>query len=131
MEKMREIKFKFWFNKRGSFIRYYDYAVKQDGTVMIKEEKDGLWFECVKGSFDVLQYTGLKDKNGKEIYEGDIVNVLNYLNGEIWEGHTHHDEVVFLAGRFNIKKPWCHESLQSSAVEVIGNIYEDKELLGE
>ena len=84
----------------------------------------------IKNQWEVMQYTGLKDKNGKEIYEGDVVMVINYLNGKPWEGHIHPCLVRFNCGKFDLKDHWKGESLCNSAVEVLGNIYESPELLG-
>lgn len=68
------------------------------------------------------QYTGLKDKNGKKIFEGDIV----LINGK------HTDEVIFECGCFLMKKQlynyeFTYQNFHN--LEVIGNIYENKELL--
>jgi len=70
----------------------------------------------------LMQYTGLKDKNGKEIYEGDIVH---YTSGEYYMGAWEFSGTVviqnFIADTYDL---WHAENLT-----VIGNIYENPELL--
>lgn len=79
--------------------------------------------------FELLQYTGLKDKNEKEIFEGDIFVHNNHKFEVVW------DSTRFI-GLDNDRsgKGYCcyvdsHYKAGSSSIEVIGNIYENPELL--
>jgi uncharacterized phage protein (TIGR01671 family) len=81
----------------------------------------------------LLQYTGLNDKNGKEIYEGDIVRAtfndpFNYDNKKM---PTETQTVIYSNGGFRLKEgPFnSYDGIGSFVMEVIGNIYENSELL--
>lgn len=68
-----------------------------------------------------MQYTGLKDKNGKEIYEGDIVEDYGYIN-----------EIVFSGGCFCLSKPMMNYEAtywNCNEILIIGNVYENPELI--
>ena len=67
---------------------------------------------------ELMQFTGLKDKNGKEIYEGDIVK---YYNASV-------KSVEWYQGGFYLSGV-SHNPIDENDVEVIGNIYENPELL--
>ena len=74
------------------------------------------------------QYTGLLDKNGKEIYEGDIVFTES-------NQYYKQDEIVWdcfaMGWDIGKKDSWKLRSPMSSKTEIIGNIYENKELITE
>lgn len=114
----REIKFRAWCKLTNSMI--YDYCVLKntrfDGYDLTNNQHEII---------DVMQYTGLKDKNGKEIYEGDI---FKSKYSELYK-------VIFKNGAFSHKG--IHERLNlfynlsnvNKECEIIGNIHENPELI--
>ena len=91
--------------------------------IWIEERQDWLHFddyECI------MQSTGLKDKNGKEIFEGDILGTKDGLLNGIIEYREDLGMFVNSLIRYNNFERLCNVA---SDREIIGNIYENKELL--
>ena len=103
----REIKFRAWDGKQ---IHY---------NIPIASVSVGIFLEMKGCAMELMQYTGLKDKNGKEIYEGDILDSSFPIVIE-WDKRT----VSFVARR-DITFPLRIDGVY----QVIGNIYENPELL--
>ena len=124
---MREIKFRAW-DKKFSMM-HYEFNVFSNGFKVPSNptmiEHLGVDDFIVRWDSDravLMQYTGLKDKNGKEIYEGDIVKADYGLGCR--HGKPYAEEVVF--EEFFYLKAECRIS---DNIEVIGNIYENEDLL--
>jgi len=114
---MKEIKFKAWDKKKKDFVFYphgIQTTVMLDGSKVITIDDEDVEF---------LLFTGLKDKNGKEVYEGDI---CEYHNGRgVYVGVVKYiQEYSAFRIEFN-DGTWTDLAF----VEVIGNIYENPELL--
>ncbi len=104
---MREIKFRAWHPKRKEMY-YHDF-----------------WDidRCMIVDCKIMQFTGLKDKSGEEIYEGDILDL---------DGNEEHNVVEFLDGKYimNNSQSEYHQIAEfQKAIALIGNIYENAELL--
>ncbi len=122
----REIKFRFWGDKSG-----YD-------PIMRYWPNDHLILDSFLKAKDIpcMQYTGLKDKNGKEIYEGDFL-----LDAEDSKPMRHRIVCIDDGAKFEIetleddKGHWSHgiiddlDDCDMKYFEIIGNIYENPELL--
>lgn len=140
---MREIKFRAYDKKENEM--FYS-NIYQDKTSMIFGLSNFL-NECSDIEDTLMQYTGLKDKNNVEIYEGDILKVLvAYTDYDGFEYkrpsrvYNHRTKYVniavsFESGTFILDTDYT-DSLYHTLwlwtqedVEVIGNIYENKELL--
>ncbi|MBM7108389.1 YopX family protein [Brevibacillus laterosporus] len=125
---MREIKFRIW-DKANEIIIQDDghFYITADGDVIgVNDDLD------ISESVILMQYTGLHDKNGKEIYEGDIVTGKRDSH---WHGGydrvrgTAYFSDSHLAFRVDGSGGgWLHNV---EKMEVIGNIYENPELLEE
>nr|DAV92838.1 MAG TPA: YopX protein [Caudoviricetes sp.] len=76
---------------------------------------------------ELMQSTGLFDKNGKEIFEGDIVK----MSKDIYSEPTYYEVVRHRGGAYRLdsKQHGCELWLRHTDCEVVGNVFENKELL--
>lgn len=127
---MREIKFRAWDKKEGKID--YDPGVKRSED-WLSPDINSLIEHCQEEEDCILmQYTGLKDKNGVEIYEGDIALIKHSYKNRTWQG-----EVIWERWRFTGKgfffphfdAPYDLFCEGAQYIEVIGNVYENPELL--
>lgn len=121
---MREIKFRAWDKATNEINNYVEIYCYKDGSTGFSASNENNNPIGNTENFIIMQYTGLKDKNGKEIYEGDFINCFNGTNyltliiewNDSWLcfGANFYGELLYLN--------------QLDEIEVIGNIYENTEL---
>ena len=125
---MREIKFRAW-NKNGGWFDYGPLWLNLYGDLYEAPSRTydtpNIEIEPSDDRYIIMQYTGLKDKNGKEIYEGDIVRWVS--THAMAEQNIHVDAVEWVGAGFMLM-PWVHE-IEAAEIEIIGNIHENPELL--
>lgn len=122
----REIKFRAWDKETKSMI-------KEVWEIGLKSNYNQPWLigdDKRTDNFELMQYTGLKDKDGKEIYEGDVVRIwadpkdYNGYKGHNYIGVVEWDE--FILG-FILSDG--HGLNDFEFIEIVGNIYKNPELL--
>lgn len=112
--KQREIRFRCWANKK-----MWAYAVPRlspahnGGMIEVSDRPDGAFNQFVNGV--LMQFTGLYDKHGKEVFEGDVVKQDKYIGYVEYDIHT-----ASFKGVYEYKQ---HK------IEIIGNVFEHPELL--
>lgn len=158
---MREIKFRLRDkekkvmipNTEDDYEEEYCYLVMFIGgsLALCWSQDDDVFFKDVSDKYEIMQFTGLKDSKGKEIYEGDIVSwKAEGAIGEWLVGIVKWEEDRFIVERVN-SPLWVYEgitcrsyaikgefyaeyripSFEWDELEIIGNIYENPELLKE
>lgn len=136
---MREIKFRLW-DRRDETMHQDSghFGITADGVVMDVNTD----LEIEDQQYELMQYTGLKDKNGKEIFEGDIIKItydtnysekIFYIGTVIYESDNDypafdlHPWIDCEMNALSWLKSECDESVKS--YEIIGNIYENQDLI--
>ncbi len=132
---MREIKFRAWVVDIPGRITYsmgnhmeYDVVIVNGKYASVESGWD------IMGTYDyhLMQYTGLKDKNGKEIYEGDIL-LNTTIKPQKLEVYFDEKSIGTMGGSFDVRKLPNDKEMtwrwEIDKIEIIGNIYENPELL--
>ena len=136
MREKNSFKFRAWLKSIGEMVEvleidFYNKEVAYIWTEQVSDYELEQTREVDKiDDLDLMQYTGLKDKNGVEIYEGDVISELSE-QGEDWANHILAEVVWHKVGFYGKEKGHEPEYPITEFVkgEVIGNIWENPELI--
>lgn len=124
-------KFRAWHNELGRMMSISDmwFNVESLGEIGLNDAVMNDYITASPDEIILMQSTGLKDKNGKEIFEGDIVDYKGRKAVVKWHGSYASFIYRFVDELQEMVSEWHPLFLAYYHFEVIGNIYENKELL--
>ena len=138
---MREIKFRMWNPKTKVMVDLHKITPLAVHPDLLKENLDGLYIPF-KEDYPLMQFTGLCDKNGKEIYEGDIITTALPVYPFVDDNKPNYVGVVqwlfagfeYVLQCVNPNKAGISNGINEPLQEgepflVVGNIYENPELI--
>lgn len=130
---MRDIKFRAWDKKYEEMINdihispEYDWLVLSDNDALAERDNRD---RGKNQEYVLMQYTGLEDENGVEIYEGDVIKIINDVSAGRYRVSYWGKEAAFMIiDDFKPKSMRLGIWFNTNKIEVIGNIYENPELL--
>lgn len=133
---MKTIKYRAWLKEQKEMVEVAEISFENETIAYVYDNyaaEEQEWNVYDFEEIELMQYAGLKDKNGVEIYEGDYIRFTDFDSNQGYEG-----EVAFKGGAFCMlhKIEGAKRSVIMATmldvdgyIEVIGNIYENKELL--
>lgn len=119
---MRKNKFRAWHKEKKCWIALHNngYSFNPNNGQIYYEGLN------ITSRIDLMQYTGLKDKNSKEIYEGDI---LEFSGNVVALGIVKYNENFATFQACNGNSGWLFGNESGTNIEILGNIYENPELV--
>ena len=121
-------KFRAWDKRFSEFVE--DFFASEDGKIYKKSTDTGYGIAISRETSDkviLMQSTDMVDRNGKIIFEGDIVK----MSKDVYSEPTYYEVVRHRGGAYRLesKQHGCELWLRHTDCKVVGNIYENKELL--
>lgn len=122
---MLALKFRVWLPDFDQMLRVKALVFEKDKTRCVCGYSFDFYLENENAT--IMQSTGLLDKNGKEIFEGDIVKMAK----DVYSEPTYYEVVRHRGGAYRLesKQHGCELWLRHTDCEVVGNVYENKEFL--